>query len=259
MPTPETAHNESGERETIALFAERLNAVLDDRGYSKVQHKRYLQLNEEGFGSTSGVRKWCIGEAIPGPGTLARLCRHLGVSIDYLLGLTDDRADSREEVGAVVEIPIYVINTDTASDSGPLVGHFKRIRSLLTDDREGEFETGTKMCLVECWDTMRSPAAQKGDLLYVELTANCLIDNQVYLLRTPTTVWIRRVRSLLDGRIELAMEYADRKEANTILGESLQFSETGTINVPAPDSGVTVIGQVLGRLERYSTKLPGLA
>src|SRR5688572_11120791 len=111
MSTTEAAYNEASERDILQLFSQRLNAVLDERGYSRVPHQRYLQLKEEGLGSTSGVRKWCIGEAIPSPETLARLSRRLGASIDYLLGLAHDLEGTQRELGPVVEIPVYSLNT----------------------------------------------------------------------------------------------------------------------------------------------------
>lgn len=61
--------------------AERLQLVLRDR------NKRAIA-RELGLGAST-FASYVAGRRTPDPNTLAKLCRHLGLSADWLLGLSD--------------------------------------------------------------------------------------------------------------------------------------------------------------------------
>lgn len=69
----------------------RLRAALDRRGMTVVELSRRTGLHE------SILRLWISGRSEPRLSNLRVLCRALGVSADYLAGLTDDMEPKAEE------------------------------------------------------------------------------------------------------------------------------------------------------------------
>ena len=64
-------------------FAERLHNILAERNLT------YMQLDLDGVVAQCSVSNWVRGITLPTSYSLERLCRYLGVSADYLLGLSD--------------------------------------------------------------------------------------------------------------------------------------------------------------------------
>lgn len=64
-------------------FADRLYNILAEKKISN------LQLDLDDICSPATISKWLHGETLPTAYTLERLCKYLGVSADYLLGLSD--------------------------------------------------------------------------------------------------------------------------------------------------------------------------
>ncbi len=68
--------------------------MLDKERLKEVRHKAGRSLTDvagELGKSRATIGHWETGKAQPCSDTLARLCRYLGVSADYLLGLSDRR------------------------------------------------------------------------------------------------------------------------------------------------------------------------
>lgn len=64
-------------------FKERLNWLLEQKDIRQVDLAKHLQVTK------TTVSRYCAGR-IPDAETLDRIARYLGVSVDYLLGRTDD-------------------------------------------------------------------------------------------------------------------------------------------------------------------------
>lgn len=75
-------------QQTSAIFAERLYELREARGWTQ------LELARRAFGDRSNWHSSvCLyerGKQAPGLDRLVMICRALGVSSDYMLGLTDE-------------------------------------------------------------------------------------------------------------------------------------------------------------------------
>ena len=77
------------------LFPQRIAAV-----------RKELKLSQEKFGELAGVSQrsvafWEAGERMPSHATISALADRLGVSVDYLLGRTDEKAKTKRKQPAV--------------------------------------------------------------------------------------------------------------------------------------------------------------
>jgi len=74
----------------MSVFATRLRNILDTRGISQYQFAKDI-------GTTSqNVSHYCLGNSTPHPSMLVVIARKLNVSIDYLMGLTDNESINPE-------------------------------------------------------------------------------------------------------------------------------------------------------------------
>lgn len=79
----------------MAELKNRIRALRQERG-----------LTQEEFGKLFGIVKSTVslyenGRSVPNDQIKTEMCRYFGVSMDYLLGLTDDRAPTSEAAPAV--------------------------------------------------------------------------------------------------------------------------------------------------------------
>lgn len=77
------------------LFSQRIAAV-----------RKELKLSQEKFGELAGVSQrsvafWEAGERMPSHANISALADRLGVSVDYLLGRTDEKAKTKRKQPAV--------------------------------------------------------------------------------------------------------------------------------------------------------------
>ena len=73
----------AAEKERIE-FAERLNKVLDDKGYPMRGRAQKVLAETKLNISDRAINKWLKGESIPDHSNLAILSRHYGVGFDWL-------------------------------------------------------------------------------------------------------------------------------------------------------------------------------
>lgn len=78
----------------MAALQKRIRALRQERG-----------LTQEEFGKLFGIVKSTVslyenGRSVPNDQIKTEMCRYFGVSMDYLLGLTDDRSPMSEAVPA---------------------------------------------------------------------------------------------------------------------------------------------------------------
>jgi len=70
--------------DTMKIFVERLNDTLQERGFSQRELARQTSI------PLGSVNRYCNGENEPTIGALAKICKALDESADYLIGLKDD-------------------------------------------------------------------------------------------------------------------------------------------------------------------------
>ena len=75
-----------------AIFAQRFNRVLDDAGYPPTISRRCTNVAYDFEVSAAAVRKWLLGEGLPSPAMMKRLAQHFAISLDFLLGLSEQRS-----------------------------------------------------------------------------------------------------------------------------------------------------------------------
>lgn len=69
------------------IFGERLKKLREDRGWSKAELARRLNIK-----TYTNVTHWENGRNMPNGDILIKLVRLYGVTADYLLGLSDDES-----------------------------------------------------------------------------------------------------------------------------------------------------------------------
>ena len=67
------------------LIAERLQALMEESGLNTYRLHKALGC------SITAITNWLTGKKSPDSENLIKLSKHFGVSVDYLLGLTDSR------------------------------------------------------------------------------------------------------------------------------------------------------------------------
>lgn len=241
-------------------FSRRLNDLLEARGYPTVQIQRFTKLAEDLNASISGVRKWCLGIAIPSPLTLVRMAEHFNVSTDYLLNLRD----AESEINVVpsrtrVNLPLCVIDRRGSQDGNCTQAAFKELRTISIDygDKEMSVPRSNHRFLVENWSDMTDPSLRVGDLLIVETGENYLTEDGIYLLRTQSMLCLRRIIAQMDGRVQLTSEHRGEKESTVVEPKEIVFNKSKTLDEPAPKSGIQIIGRIVAKILKLDSQVLG--
>lgn len=260
MPTDDLNATSKQEEELIKEFSRRLNDLLECRGYPTVQIQRFAKLAEDLDASVSGVRKWCLGIAIPSPVTLVRMAQLFGVSADYLLTLRD--AETEIDVRpskSRVDLPLCVIDRRGSQDGDCPQAAFKTLRTISIDygDKEMAVPRSNHRFLVENWSDMSDPSLRVGDLLVVETSENYLTEDGIYLLRTQSMLCLRRIIAQMDGRVELTSEHRGRVESTIMDPKEIVFNKSKTLDEPAPKSGIQIIGRIVAKILKLDSQVLG--
>lgn len=260
MPTDDLNATSKQEEELMKEFSRRLNDLLECRGYPTVQIQRFAKLAEDLDASISGVRKWCLGIAIPSPVTLVRMAQLFNVSTDYLLTLRD--ADTELDVRpskSRVDLPLCVIDRRGSQDGDCPQAAFKTLRTISIDygDKEMSVPRSSHRFLVENWTDMTDPSLRVGDLLVVETSENYLTEDGIYLLRTQSMLCLRRIIAQMDGRVELTSEHRGRVESTIMQPKEIVFNKSKTLDEPAPKSGIQIIGRIVAKILKLDSQVLG--
>lgn len=70
------------------IFGERLRAALNDKSLTQAEAARWLEVDQ------TSVSAWCRGSSDINLSKAVELARWLGVSLDWLVGLSDDRDET---------------------------------------------------------------------------------------------------------------------------------------------------------------------
>lgn len=247
------------EVELIELFASRLNQTLDLHSYPRVQIQRISKLAADLDVSVSGARKWCVGVAIPSPGTLTKIARRFNVSVDYLLGLRENRVAPNCKYNDIksVEIPLYSLAGSSVlydDSESPL---FRKLKSIYVecDPAVAHYKN---LSLLESWIDLPSMSIRKGDALLVDTSAKPLIDDGIYLLRTKSMICLRRFVARMDGKIEMTTECGSCNGESSCVGPNeITHNSSGNLNESGPSQGVKIIGRVIAKFLKIDPRIPG--
>ena len=69
----------------FVLIAERLQMLMEEANLNKYRLHKALGC------SITAITNWLTGKKAPDSASLIKMSKHFGVSVDYLLGLTDER------------------------------------------------------------------------------------------------------------------------------------------------------------------------
>ena len=94
----------AAEKERIE-FAERLNKVLDDKGYPMRGRAQKVLAETKLNISDRAINKWLKGESIPDHSNLAILSRHYGVGFDWLATGNGEMIPSIENPKPNIDLP----------------------------------------------------------------------------------------------------------------------------------------------------------
>jgi len=75
-------------------FSDRLKQSIQDRGITQRMLATLIDTTEQ------SVSRWANGNRTPNADMLYRMCKALDVSADYLLGLSEERANNMEKLKA---------------------------------------------------------------------------------------------------------------------------------------------------------------
>jgi transcriptional regulator with XRE-family HTH domain len=260
MPTDDLNATSKQEEELMKEFSRRLNDLLECRGYPTVQIQRFAKLAEDLDASVSGVRKWCLGIAIPSPVTLVRMAQLFGVSADYLLTLRDAETELDVRPSKTrVDLPLCVIDRRGSQDGDCPQAAFKTLRTISIDygDQEMAVPRSNHRFLVENWSDMSDPSLRVGDLLVVETNENYLTEDGIYLLRTQSMLCLRRIIAQMDGRVELTAEHRGRVESTIMDPKEIVFNKSKTLDEPAPKRGIQIIGRIVAKILKLDSQVLG--
>ena len=76
------------------IFTNRLKKSINERGLTQRMFATLIGTTEQ------SVSRWAKGNRTPNADMLYRMCKALDVSADYLLGLSDERANNMEKLKA---------------------------------------------------------------------------------------------------------------------------------------------------------------
>lgn len=132
----------------MAAFAERLQSLIDERGLSRAEFARQVGI------SKSLPTIWGRGVVLPMAPIQERVAGYFGVSIDYLMGRTDDRQQAQ------VSVPVIGM-----ASVGRDVGSTQRTEPT------SDTKAGASYVWVENPDDSMHPRLERGDLLLVQIGA----------------------------------------------------------------------------------------
>ena len=136
------------------MFPQRLKQLRKEMGLSQKSLSEHLGVTQQAVG------KWETGRSSPDPATLARLAELLETSADYLLGISEQPAESAAPSLPYGESPIPVIGTVRAGYGSLAFEEDYGVEYACVKDPESYFY------LVVKGDSME-PRIQDGDLALV--------------------------------------------------------------------------------------------
>ena len=148
------------------MFVERLNAIMKERGVTRSKLLTDLKMGKNQF------KVWEAGSK-PTTATVSAIAAYFNVSIDYLLGATDDPSAS---ASAVTASNVFPLKTKKV----PLLGDIACGEPIFANEEYGSFISTTDdldvdFCLRAVGDSMIGARIYDGDIVFVRKQSS--VDN----------------------------------------------------------------------------------
>ena len=159
---------------------------------------------------------------------IVRAAQELNVSLDYLLGLTDDRTSAADRSSVSQDIEFVPIETEMAladfnSESTvlPAEGSYPFRRKRLI---EGEGIDPKQARVFRVKGNSMYPALPKGSVILVDYQRRALAEHRIYVYRTNDAVHVKRAKQCPAGEWWWCSDNPTggktrRKEADVVQGE----------------------------------------
>lgn len=226
------------DRELLEIFGARLKLAVIAAGCPTNAPERtmHLWLAERLGYSTSGVRRWFVGESIPSPSMLKRICKVLDVSLDFLFGIESGQAGESVSSGQVRCIALR--KGATATVAGASIEDLEVVTRLSATQSDHAL---SDCWLVQAWSAGGRLGWRQGDWLVVNTRPESFTDGHDALVVSAAGVAsFRVVSTTASGRVVLETathRYKDELKATDVhLGPSWPLT--------APTSGICVVAVV---------------
>jgi hypothetical protein len=229
----------------LTVFAKRLSKVLDSRGYAPIMAHRCNDLAHELTVSPAGVRKWLVGAGMPSPAMMKTIAEKLGVSLDWLFGVSVPSSQFAPDKGGK-SMPMYsVAKSFGAGTVGVPKSSFNRNAILSVSNTQVlAWPESAHTFFVESWVESQATGVQRGDLLIAETALQRIADGQVYLVRTGKgTTFIRRATIELDDSVTFQTMEQDSK-SNSYAPSKIAFARS--FDEDGHNGTITILGRIIG-------------
>lgn len=219
------------DRELLETFGTRLKLAVIAAGgpNSTPDRNQHLWLADRLGYSTSGVRRWFVGESIPSPSMLKRICKVLDVSLDFLFGIESGQAGESVSSGQVRCIALR--QGASASVAGASIDDLEVVTRLSASQSDHAL---SDCWLVQAWSAGGLLGWRQGDWLVVDTRPESFTDgHDALVVNAEGVASFRVVSTTASGRVVLETATHRYKEefkaADVELGPAwpLQAAATG--------------------------------
>jgi len=225
----------------VRRFSERLGELLDHTGYPSVKSGRIARLAADMGVSNQTSRKWINGTALPNPVILTALAKRTGRSLDYLLNGADWNPPADASGFPLPVFQLREADSGTAFDS---VADLSRNAGPIP----GLPAQSDHCAFVRNWIDADDPVVRRDDLLFIDMHTTGLVENGVYLVRSPSLVSVQRIRLTLDGNVVVSRVQSKQVTESSLKPDQIAFNDRHDINADPPPAGFLVVGKVVAVL-----------
>lgn len=211
------------------VFATRLSALLDARGFPVNMPDRFEALALMFNVSEQAARKWLEGKSVPACGRLISIAIRLDCSIDWLLGhqpsSTPELSERQPEI-ADLHTSLFA-SSEWAQNLTPPLGC-----DLLP-------VTGISM----------EPTLRRGDTMVVDLTLDRIEDNEIYVIERGGDYIVRRLQISMNGH-EVIVKCDNPKHEREVLkvdNDHIRFVGSGSERI---EGGLNILGRVFWAIKK---------
>lgn len=230
------------DRELLEIFGARLKIGAFAAGCPKDAPDRtmHLWLAERLGYSTSGVRRWFVGESIPSPSMLKRICKVLDVSLDFLFGIESGQAGELVSSGQVRCIALR--KGASATVAGASVDDLEVVTRLSASQSDHAL---SDCWLVQAWSAGGRLGWRQGDWLVVKTRPESFTDgHDALVVNADGVASFRVVSTTATGRVVL--ETATHRFKDEYRATDVDLGPTWPLQAAA--AGVRIAGVVTATL-----------
>lgn len=230
------------DRELLEIFGARLRTAVAAAGSPACTPDRsqHQWLAERLGYSTSGVRRWFVGESIPSPSMLKRICKVLDVSLDFLFGI-----EAGQTVDSVTsgQVRYIALRREAITRVGGA-----RIEDLEIVTRLAATQSDHALAncwLVQAWSAGGRLQWRQGDWLILSTRPESFADGKdALVVNAEGLASFRVVSTTPSGRV--LVETATHRHKDEYRANEVSLGQGWPIQ--APKSGVQIVGIVVAAL-----------